>query len=389
MVVYTWDNYKGYHIHHDNDFQSQLPTKEATTPINGLNSLPWSKHLVLPEKTSNTTPTQLQTNSTSKTKSKKLSKSEKREIKQVKKINAQKRRQSERNNLIESSSNGVDVVADQSPYMTKQELKSTYNRIVLHQKKHLESTFNKKISISEDFKILKYNAISIYKSDFQTLLPNEWINDNIISLILELIKETFFKPTIAPSTNQIQLLFPSIVQLIQHFPSADVENLLPVAELKKSKFVFLPINLIDDDEINSQNIESENNGDHWILGILSLIDYKLFIYDSMVLEDDTKSDLQLLKICKKLESCTTLIPQGKKLKLIQMKCDQQNNFDDCGVFVIMIICYLINELLFGDDSQADDESAKRKVSLNIESIKFNSLSCRLAIMKLISKLMEY
>lgn len=141
-------------------------------------------------------------------------------------------------------------------------------------------------------------------------------------------------------------------------------------DLKKLKFIFLPINMIDE-PLEELDLETANNGDHWVLGILSLLDDKLYIYDSMRIDDDIKGDQQLQNLCKKLESCSNLV-RGK-IKVVQLSCDQQRNFDDCGVFVVMITCYLVNQFCFRDE-----------ISLDLAHVKFNPLDARLSLMKLIS-----
>lgn len=156
-----------------------------------------------------------------------------------------------------------------------------------------------------------------------------------------------------------------------HFPD-DVESLLPVDELKSLKLIFLPINFIDEMDVD---LEDANNGDHWSLGVLSLLDNTLYVYDSMQIDDDEISEIQLKKLVQKLQSCNTIV--HGKLKLRHLKCDQQQNFDDCGVYVIMITCYLINQLLHQDE-----------MSLDISRVKFNPLDARLYIMKLISRLIK-
>ena len=123
------------------------------------------------------------------------------------------------------------------------------------------------------------------------------------------------------------------------------------------------------------DLEDANNGDHWSLGVLSLLDDTLYVYDSMQIDDDEISEIQLKKLVQKLQSCNTIV--HGKLKLRHLKCDQQQNFDDCGVYVIMITCYLINQLLHQDE-----------MSLDISRVKFNPLDARLHIMKLISRLIK-
>ena len=41
------------------------------------------------------------------------------------------------------------------------------------------------------------------------------------------------------------------------------------------------------------DLEDANNGDHWSLGVLSLLDNTLYVYDSMQMNDDKISEIQL------------------------------------------------------------------------------------------------
>ncbi|EER33650.1 conserved hypothetical protein [Candida tropicalis MYA-3404] len=351
-VVYV--NYKGYCMP-DEPIE---PNKDVVV-TNGLQELPWD--LYLPEdaddedrenneKSKSPTPT---------SPPKKLSKSEKREARQLKKANASRRKKLQREQ--ELASNGVgSKIPEFKPFMAKRELKSLFNRIV---EEKCESG-------KTDSKILQYHSIALYKSDLEYILPGEWLNDNNISLIYELIIQMFIKSG-RKFSNQIQILFPSVIQLLMHFPG-DVEGLLPVDDLKKSKLIFLPLNFLDELDVD---LEDDNNGDHWALGVLSLLDNTLYVYDSMQIDDDESTDAQLKNLAQKLQDCHSFV--NGKIKIQMLNCDQQQNFDDCGIYVIMISCYLINQLLFHDE-----------ISLDIKNVKFNPLDARLYIMKLVSRLIR-
>ncbi|KAI5970623.1 hypothetical protein CANMA_000319 [Candida margitis] len=355
MTSIIWREHKGFCIVPD-----YTPLKE-TTNTNGIDSLPWDQYLEKENVVdiSSTVPTQ------EPTPNKKLTKSEKRELRQMKKINVQRRKQMQRQMELDSSNTAIEATF--KPYLAKQELKQIYNKIITAKSTSKEGT--------SDFKLGQCHSISIYKSDLEHILPGEWFNDNNISLVYELIKETFINSgSCRPFTNQVQLLFPSVVQLMQHFPASDIENLLPMDDLKKSKIIFLPINMIDE-PLEELDLETANNGDHWVLGVLSLLDERLYVYDSMKIDVDIKGDLQLQKLCKKLESCSNLV-RGK-IKIVSLNCDQQRNFDDCGVFVVMITCYLMDQFCFSEE-----------IALDLTHVKFNSLDARLSLMKLVSNFIE-
>lgn len=350
MASVIYDERKGYCV--TNEPINKVNENEGIIN-NGLQTLPWD--LYLPEETDDLL---LASDNTSTSTPKPLTKQEKREAKQLKKINASRRRKLKREQELDNK--GESKFPDFKPYLAKQELKALFSSIVKRTCQNSEA----------DAKILQYHSIALYKSDLEHILPGEWLNDNNISLIYELIIQIFIKHG-RKFSNQIQLLFPSLIQLLMHFPD-DVESLLPVDELKSLKLIFLPINFIDEMDVD---LEDANNGDHWSLGVLSLLDNTLYVYDSMQIDDDEISEIQLKKLVQKLQSCNTIV--HGKLKVRHLKCDQQQNFDDCGVYVIMITCYLINQLLHQDE-----------MSLDISRVKFNPLDARLYIMKLISRLIK-
>lgn len=350
MASVIYDERKGYCV--TNEPINKVNENEGIIN-NGLQTLPWD--LYLPEETDDLL---LASDNTSTSTPKPLTKQEKREAKQLKKINASRRRKLKREQELDNK--GESKFPDFKPYLAKQELKALFSSIV-------KSTCQ---NSKADAKILQYHSIALYKSDLEHILPGEWLNDNNISLIYELIIQIFIKHG-RKFSNQIQLLFPSLIQLLMHFPD-DVESLLPIDELKSLKLIFLPINFIDEMDVD---LEDANNGDHWSLGVLSLLDNTLYVYDSMQIDDDEISEIQLKKLVQKLQSCNTIV--HGKLKVRHLKCDQQQNFDDCGVYVIMITCYLINQLLHQDE-----------MSLDISRVKFNPLDARLYIMKLISRLIK-
>lgn len=350
MASVIYDEHKGYCV--TNEPINKVNENEGIIN-NGLQTLPWD--LYLPEETDDLL---LASDNTSTSTPKPLTKQEKREAKQLKKINASRRRKLKREQELDNK--GESKFPDFKPYLAKQELKALFSSIVKRTCQNSEA----------DAKILQYHSIALYKSDLEHILPGEWLNDNNISLIYELIIQIFIKHG-RKFSNQIQLLFPSLIQLLMHFPD-DVESLLPIDELKSLKLIFLPINFIDEMDVD---LEDANNGDHWSLGVLSLLDNTLYVYDSMQIDDDEISEIQLKKLVQKLQSCNTIV--HGKLKVRHLKCDQQQNFDDCGVYVIMITCYLINQLLHQDE-----------MSLDISRVKFNPLDARLHIMKLISRLIK-
>ncbi|KAF7999022.1 hypothetical protein HF325_006554, partial [Metschnikowia pulcherrima] len=139
-----------------------------------------------------------------------------------------------------------------------------------------------------DTKLFKCGLVDIYKLDVLYLLPEEWLNDNNISFMYEMIVTHFLKEH--DFGFHIQLLFPAITQLILHLPIEEVlQSILPMKDLAKLR----------------------------------------------------------------------------------------QNFDDCGVFLIMFSCFLIAQLVSGEPTD-----------LSVAHVKFNPLLARLKIMEIVYKLSQ-
>jgi Ulp1 family protease len=77
------------------------------------------------------------------------------------------------------------------------------------------------------------------------------------------------------------------------------------------------------------------NSNHWILWILLVKTKKLLIFDSANMNMDDKVSAQLNWIAKQFQS------KHSGFKKIRMKCPQQNNGIDCGVFVCVNLLRIV------------------------------------------------
>ena len=304
---------------------------------------------------------------------KKLSKKEKREMKQQRKVRASHQKQLKR--LQELQGESVRVRPNKA---NSYELVNSIRKVrekIINELKNSSS-----ITTSSDCKLFQYQSVSFYRSDLEHLMPDEWLCDNVLSFVYEILVETFVKPL--PHSDQLFLLFPSLVQLFLHMPyddSAVLECLLPIKEMKSLRLVFVPVNYIDD--VESTDLEDNNNGDHWFLCVLNILEGKLLVYDSMVSDDDDDSLLEELgkRFC-------ALPSLGIRLVSIQkMKCPQQTNFDDCGVYLLMFTCAILSQLLGYEqnnkDGQSADQGDERFASLDLSGYSFEPLEGRLFIMQ--------
>lgn len=198
-----------------------------------------------------------------------------------------------------------------------------------------------------DVKLLHYHSVSFYASDLKYVLPGEWINDNIICLVFEYLSQIYLQ-----NTKEISLIYPSIIQLVLYSDA----GIITKDDFPNAKFIFLPIN------------DSEE-GDHWFLGLLDLLQSKLFIYDSMISDN---SEL-IKKLVHKLQKAGIV---SGKVKVVVINCQQQGNSDDCGIYLIMITCYLVNMMM------------TEPINFDIAKVRFSSLRGRWDIMRLVSYLLN-
>lgn len=253
---------------------------------------------------------------------------------------------------------GADADPEFNAFLAKQRIKSLCSTLGKHN--------------AGDVRLFQFGLIAFYRSDMEHVLPGEWLNDNNISFVYEALHTYFLKPH--AHGHHVQLLFPLLVQLFLHYPLVgDLASILPMKELKPLKLVFLPLNFMD--EYDSVDLEDANNGDHWALCVLNIPEKKLLVYDLMSLDTFEDDERLLRQLAQRLES--VLFKPAEKLQVLKMKCDQQDNLDDCGVFVSMYTCFLVAELLSGQPT-----------TLDILKVSFNPLSARLAMMEMVATMSE-
>lgn len=380
MHIVLFDASKGFCYGHENILKKLNRSKSLTT--NGFNQLPWENHFT-EEQTPEVKDDTEEDNSLKYSGKAKLSKQERKELRMQKKINASENRK-KKLQIIPDHKKSQQIDNDNfNPFIAKKEMRQIYGDIM--------KIYNEPINSRKEFKLIQYKSIAIYKSDLEFIKPGEWLNDNNISFIFEIIDELFIKPS--KFSYEVSLLVPSVIQLFLHLPiNNELPNLLPLDELKKLKFIFIPFNFIDDYE--ETNLEDANNGDHWMLCVLCLLNNKLYIYDSMA-DDDEENDKLLQELVKRLKLCK--FNNGSPIEIIKMNCDQQDNSDDCGVYLIMITCLLIKRLFYGDKSDLEIENNEGlehlsdddySVNLDISKVKFNALDARLFMMNLIFRLIK-
>ena len=125
--------------------------------------------------------------------------------------------------------------------------------------------------------------------------------------------------------------------------------------------IFLPIN-------DCRNVEVAEGGSHWSLLLVSILDQVAFHYDSLSPSNLSDAQTAVHKIGQLL---------GKPLKFTNLTdSPQQENGSDCGVYVCMVMRYLLMRKLLMADST-------KKISMSMSGRPVDASAGRKEMLRLI------
>jgi sentrin-specific protease 8 len=127
--------------------------------------------------------------------------------------------------------------------------------------------------------------------------------------------------------------------------------------------IFLPIN-------NAKNVDIPEAGSHWSLLVVSASDGVAFHYDSLGGDNNREAQVAANKMSELLQ---------KPLRFAQIRdAPQQENMNDCGVFVCMFMqTILVDKLLRAADNE--------KVSVSLRNEHFNAKQGRKDMLRIIEE----
>ncbi|ODQ78535.1 hypothetical protein BABINDRAFT_20337, partial [Babjeviella inositovora NRRL Y-12698] len=206
-----------------------------------------------------------------------------------------------------------------------------------------------------DDKILQFEGVSIYKDDVSNLRDDEWLNDNDISFVYELLeayqltklsrkmaRRAYGKPA---NPHTILLLRPSMVFLLAQSRGDEVALLKGVLPpLEKADFIFLPVNDNSDPEL-------VEGGSHWSLIVISILDDKAFVIDTL----DAANHREARHIVKQVGYYLG----NPSIDIEELKVPQQINGSDCGILVSQISAILAGKLVNAKDDHTIDFTMKQ------------------------------
>ena len=158
--------------------------------------------------------------------------------------------------------------------------------------------------MSDDI-VLSYQNSLLRKSDTDLLVGRNWLNDSLIGFWFEYLENK--------CEGSACFVSPEVAQFIKLAP-AESKLFVEPLNLRSKDLIFLPVN-------DSTSYDCPG-GSHWSLLVFDNKTEQFHHYDSM---DDGSNFCQASKTAKNLSLTAK--------DVVQVKCTQQMNSWDCGVFV--------------------------------------------------------
>lgn len=370
-MTVVFDKHKLFHL---TKGQPQFNDTESST-TNGFDYLRWANHEnsevkeLEPEKSGNESEEEEQE---SQEKKKKPSKEERKALRRSKRLQRQKHaKQKKKDKEEESEYEELSLsMSSGSPLKDRiHYIKSLYLGLI-----------NQK-----DDRILSYHDIKVYKATVMNLGYDQWLNDDNLLFVYEYLEHVHLKDFIEENPqlvnskhskrfmNSILLIKPSIGFLLLKFPDPRaLKGTLPPLEL--ASFLFIPVNDNDD-------VEQAEGGSHWSLVVVSMLESKAYIYDTLAEEPDEGNYPESLQLIENLNLyLSSILPKMRPIVPVVEKTPQQVNGSDCGVHVLQITAILLSRMIYNEN---------RPILFQLsQNLHFNAVEGRVFILELIRRLVH-
>ena len=205
---------------------------------------------------------------------------------------------------------------------------------------------------SDAFIVTSRFRFPIRLSAFHCLKDRQWLSDEIINYYVELLREN--SSCYGSSTSKIfffqSFFYPKLRDENGVFSYANVCNWNKQVDMFCFQKIFVPMHV---------------NGDHWALAVIEINNKRINYIDSLE-KETTFGDVEILNMWLSREAQRMGRSESfEKFQLVKMECPQQNNGDDCGVFLLafMHLIYLNEDINVMDSSMV--HFMRRKVALSI------------------------
>ncbi|XP_065675504.1 uncharacterized protein LOC136091725 [Hydra vulgaris] len=134
-----------------------------------------------------------------------------------------------------------------------------------------------------------------------------------------------------PSLNENEPLTSNVIDQVLNGNIAQLSKFMHQHDVLNKDFILVNINT---------DIE---RGNHWILGVISLNNNYICIFDSLRLNNNRREHfVELMKIAQISSTLAQSKLDMSKFKFYySLDCEQQNNSFDCGVYVILWVYQII------------------------------------------------
>eukprot|EP00003_Mantamonas_plastica_P020605 TRINITY_DN3319_c1_g1_i14.p1 TRINITY_DN3319_c1_g1~~TRINITY_DN3319_c1_g1_i14.p1 ORF type:complete len:223 (-),score=48.09 TRINITY_DN3319_c1_g1_i14:24-692(-) len=184
------------------------------------------------------------------------------------------------------------------------------------------------MSSEQDPFVLTYEDVSLRRSDVSLLQPYQWLNDAILSFVFMHTTNTELT-----KNDEVLLVSPATVMMMSFLN--DVQECaiaLEPLDLASRQVIVIPVN-------NNQSIE-KMGGSHWAVMVFKRDDNVFEYYDSM-----NGSNLRSAQRIAKKVIPFLGVDEDQGVSVVEMESPQQQNSYDCGMFVIGVTLYIVQEYL--------------------------------------------
>ncbi|KAG1146077.1 hypothetical protein G6F37_004969 [Rhizopus arrhizus] len=189
------------------------------------------------------------------------------------------------------------------------------------------------------------NATVEYK-DIYKLLPETWLNDEIINFYFELLSDRASKDSSLPSIHCFNTFF---CTTLREQGYAKVRRWTKRVDIFSKDILFVPI----------------NKSYHWVLGVIDMKNKRISIYDSLHGKDEFTLTLLLSYLEEEhLDKKKVLYDTSEWIIESPSNIPAQGNAYDCGVFTCTFAERISRQAPL-DFSQKDMNTIRRKMVVNI------------------------
>lgn len=182
---------------------------------------------------------------------------------------------------------------------------------------------NKLNDIEKNSKIAKEIQTDVNTGHCMSLLNNEWLNDDMIRIYLEMLNDKIV------NNENIYFINPVVSQAIKCLD--DTDYLITPLKLQEKSFILIPV--------NDAKAVCAVGGTHW-----SLLLYQKSRNTFYYLDSSKQYNLESAKeIFLKVSRVITDSPENANFHIVN--CPQQDNMVDCGVYLLLFVDHIVKGIL--------------------------------------------